>query len=126
MITEEINQLATRVLDAAFAVHRGLGPGLLESVYEQCLCHELRKQGIRFETQVVLPIRYDGVEIEAGLRLDIFVERQIILELKAADGLLPIHEAQLLTYLKLTDCKLGYLLNFNKTLLKDGIKRIAH
>lgn len=120
-----IDDLATKVLDAAFLVHRQLGPGLIESVYEKCLCHELDKAKIQYESQVVLPVTYDNIEIESGLRLDILVERSIIIELKAVENLVPIHEAQLHTYIKLSNCRLGYLLNFNTKLLKDGIKRIA-
>ncbi len=112
-------------MDAAFEVHRRLGPGLLESVYEKCLAYELQKQAIPFESQVNLPIQYDGIQIESGLRLDIFVNREIILELKTIDNILPIHVAQLHTYLKLTNTRLGFIFNFKTRLLKDGIKRIV-
>lgn len=117
--------LAATVLDAAFKVHRELGPGLLEAVYERCLCYELRKAGIAFERQISLPIYYDDHAMEAGLQLDVFVEKMFIVELKAVQSILPVHEAQLFTYLKLTNSRLGLLINFNVPLLKDGIKRIV-
>ena len=112
-------------MDAAFIVHRTLGPGLLESVYESCLCHELSKAGIAYQSQIAVPIIYDTTKIDGGLRLDVFVESQLICELKAVEKILPIHEAQLLTYLKLANVRLGLILNFNVSLLKDGIKRIV-
>lgn len=122
-ISESDEQFGRAVLDGAFAVHSKLGPGLLESVYERCLAIELTKAGVQYGAQVMLPIRYDEAIIEAGLRLDLFVARRVVVELKAVEQLLPIHEAQLFTYLKLTDCRLGFLLNFNVTHFKDGIKR---
>ena len=124
-IPEDVERLAKIVLDAAFKVHRELGPGLLESVYERCLCYELRKMGLAVENQVSLPVMYDGHLIDAGLRLDILVERRLIVELKAIEQTLPVHDAQLFTYLKLTGNRLGLLINFNVPLLKDGIKRIV-
>ncbi len=124
-IPEEIEELATKALDAAFKVHRTLGPGLLESVYEHCVCRELEKVGLPFARQVVLPVFYDGIRIESGLRLDIHVNNRLIIELKAVEEVLPIHEAQLFTYLKLTGNRLGLLVNFNVPLLKDGIKRVV-
>lgn len=124
-IPQQTETIASKVLNAAFRVHSNLGPGLLESVYERCLCHELSKEGIRFNAQLVLPINYDGMQIDGGLRIDLFVENSVVVELKAVESLLPIHEAQLLTYLKLTPARLGLLLNFNTPLLKQGIKRIA-
>jgi GxxExxY protein len=120
-----VNQAASVVVDAAFAVHKVLGPGLLESVYEACLAHELAKRGVRFERQVTLPVEYDGIRLDAGLRLDLLVERCLVVELKSVLDLMPIHEAQLLTYLKLTGHRLGLLINFNVPLIRDGIKRIA-
>jgi GxxExxY protein len=114
-----------RLLDAAFEVHRKLGPGLLESVYEICVCHELGKLHVPFQRQACLPVHYDGIQIDAGLRLDIVVANEVIGELKAVENILPVHEAQLLTYLKLTGLRLGFLINFNVTLLKSGIKRIV-
>lgn len=124
-IPRHTEELATKVMDPAFAVHRALGPGLLESVYEKCLCHELRKIGVAHEAQLSLPIEYDGQSIEAGLRLDLFVGRAVVVELKSVASLLPIHEAQLLTYLRLTNSRLGLLINFNVPLLKDGLRRIV-
>lgn len=117
--------IGTRLLDAAFEVHRRLGPGLLESVYEVCVCHELTKLGIPFQRQVWLPIKYDEIQIDAGLRLDIVLQDIVIAEIKAVETILPVHEAQLLTYLKLTGMRLGFLINFNVPLLKNGIKRIV-
>ncbi len=114
-----------RLLDAAFDVHRKLGPGLLESVYEICVCHELTKAGISFQRQVCLPVIYDDIQIDAGLRIDLAVADEVICEFKAIETILPVHEAQLLTYLKLTGNRLGFLINFNVPLLKNGIKRIV-
>jgi GxxExxY protein len=124
-VSKEVERVAKAVLDAAFTVHKTLGPGLLESVYETCLCHELSKRGIAFRSQVVLPIVYDGVRLDAGLRLDLVVAECLVVELKAVEKSNPLFEAQLLTYLKLTGHRLGLLLNFNVPLLKDGIKRIV-
>lgn len=124
-IPERTEKLATAVMDAAFNVHRTLGPGLLESVYEVCMCHELAKRQIPFQSQISLPIRYDNVRLDAGLRLDLLADDQLIVELKAVEKLIPLYEAQLLTYLKLTGKRLGLLINFNTTLLKDGIKRVV-
>ena len=115
---------AHQTVDAALAVHRALGPGLLESVYEQCLIHELHSRGLRVARQVLLPIRYREITIDAGLRLDLLVESILIVEIKAIERIMPIHEAQLLTYLKLADKELGLLINFNVPLIKDGIRRI--
>nr|VFJ55211.1 MAG: GxxExxY protein [Candidatus Kentron sp. FM]VFJ55799.1 MAG: GxxExxY protein [Candidatus Kentron sp. FM]VFK10976.1 MAG: GxxExxY protein [Candidatus Kentron sp. FM] len=112
-------------MDAAYRVHSALGPGLLESVYEVCLCHELEKRAIPFQSQLVLPIVYDNVTLDAGLRLDLLVDDCLVVELKAVERMLPIHEAQLLTYLKLTDKRLGLLINFNVPLIKDGIRRMV-
>jgi len=124
-ISEELNELSRQIVDAVFQVHRTLGPGLLESVYEACLCHELKKRGIAFKSQVALPVVYDGVEIEAGFRIDIWVEDRLVVELKAVDELHDIHAAQLLTYLRLTGNRLGLLINFNVPVIKQGIKRIV-
>ena len=120
-----VNELSGKVIGAAIEVHKVLGPGLLESAYEQCLCHELDLKGIPFERQKELPIEYKGVKLDCGYRLDVVVSSQLILELKACESLEPIHEAQLLTYLKLTGIKLGLLINFNMPVLKEGIKRLA-
>lgn len=123
-ISPKLNALARQVVDAAFAVHKTLGAGLLESVYEVCLCHELKKRNVPFQRQVVLPIVYDGVTLDDGLRLDIWVNKQLIVELKAVEKLQGVHQAQLLTYLKLTNNRLGLLINFNTARIKDGIKRV--
>jgi GxxExxY protein len=123
-IPEEAQQTAAEVVDAAFAVHSQLGPGLLESVYEVCLCRELAKRGLTFNRQLELPVLYDGMRLDAGLRLDLLVNQCLVVELKAVETLLPLHEAQLLTYLKLTGFRLGLLINFNVTLIKNGIRRI--
>ena len=113
------------VIGAAIEVHRTLGPGLLESVYEQCLCHELAQRGIAFHQQLALPVRYKDVTLESGLRLDLVVEKQLIVELKAVEILLGVHEAQLLTYLRLSGIRRGLLLNFNVFLMRDGIRRMV-
>jgi len=121
---ERINALTESVIGAAIEVHRELGPGLLESVYEKALCRELALRGIPFEQQVQMPLDYKGESLDAHLRLDLVVDHVLILELKAVDHLLPIHEAQLLTYLKLAKLPVGLLLNFYETKLKDGLKRL--
>ena len=118
-------RIAALVVDAAYAVHKILGAGLLESVYEPCFCHEIKKRGLSFARQQVVPIIYEGVILEENLRLDVVVEDQIICELKAVDQILPVHQAQLLTYLKLTHKRLGFLINFNVPLIKNGIKRMV-
>jgi len=120
------NELSHRVLCAAIEVHRTLGPGLLESTYEQCLCRELQIQGLSYERQVELPVKYKGTEIDCGYRVDVVVDGRLILELKSVDKFRPVHQAQLLTYLKLAKIKLGLLLNFNVPLMKDGIKRVVN
>jgi GxxExxY protein len=121
-----INEVSGQIVDAAMKVHSALGPGLLESAYEACLAHELRKRGRKVLSQMVLPLVYDGVEIDAGYRIDLFVDDVVIVELKAVERLLPIHEAQLLSYLRLSGCKLGLLINFNVLHLRDGIKRLVN
>jgi GxxExxY protein len=123
-VSLNIERLAAEVVDSAFRVHSSLGPGLLESVYEICLAHELNKRGLKFQTQVAFPIVYDDVRLDAGLRIDLLVENQLVVELKAVETMLPLFEAQLLTYLKLTNKRLGLLINFNVPKIKDGIKRI--
>ena len=120
-VPEEDELLAAQVVDAAIRVHRLLGPGLLESVYETCLCHELGKRGVGYSSQAILPVMYDGVRLDAGLRLDLLVGNRVIVELKATERMLPLYEAQLLTYLKQSGLRLGLLMNFNVPLLKDGI-----
>ncbi len=122
---EKANALSREVIGAAIEVHKALGPGLLESAYEECLCKELELQSIAFKQQVELPIRYKGLELSVGYRMDIVVDNLLILELKSVEKLLPIHEAQLLTYLRLSDTWLGLLLNFNVPVLKQGIKRLV-
>jgi len=120
------NEVSGQVVDAAMKVHTALGPGLLESAYEGCLAYELRKRGLKVGTQVGLPVVYEGVNIEVGYRIDLLVEDLVIVELKAVDTLAPIHQAQLLTYLKLSGKRLGLLINFNVVHLKDGIKRMVN
>ncbi|RLB82218.1 MAG: GxxExxY protein [Deltaproteobacteria bacterium] len=122
----EINELSGEVIGAAIEVHKTLGPGLLESVYEECLSMELGLRGIPYEKQKELPVRYKGAELDCGYRLDIVVAGKLIVELKACEKLQPIHEAQLLTYLRLTGIKIGLLINFNVPVLKEGIKRLAN
>ncbi len=122
---EATNRITGAIVDAAYAVHSKLGPGLLESVYEVCLAHELKKRGLRVERQVSLPVHYDGMDLDAGLRLDLIVEKCVIVELKAVEAILPVHTAQMLTYLKLTGHRVGLLINFNVPLIRDGIKRIV-
>ncbi|HZF02334.1 MAG TPA: GxxExxY protein [Methylomirabilota bacterium] len=122
--TPEMDRVAKEVVDSAFKVHSALGPGLLESIYEICLAHELSRHGLKFQTQVAFPIVYDGVRLDAGLRIDFLVENQLVVELKAVETMLPLFEAQLLTYLKLTQKRLDLLINFNVPKIKDGIKRI--
>jgi len=117
--------LTERVIGLAIEVHKTLGPGLLESVYEDCLCHELRTHGIEHQRQLALPVSYKGLRLDAGFKIDAVVERRLVLELKAADQILPVHEAQLLTYMKLGNYRTGLLLNFHVALLKDGIKRMV-
>ena len=123
-IPPELNIISGKVVEAAFAVHAALGPGLLEGVYEICLLHELQKRGLKAERQVSLPVIYDGLTLEEGLRLDMLVEDALVLELKAVEEILPVHLAQVLTYLKLSGRRLGLLINFNVARIKDGIKRI--
>jgi GxxExxY protein len=121
-----MDQIAADIVDSAFKIHRKLGPGLLESAYEACMEHELRKRGYVVERQKSQPVRYDDIEIEAGYRLDLLVNNSIIIELKAVEQTLPVHQAQLLTYLKLSGKTLGFLINFNVPLIKQGIRRIAN
>lgn len=117
--------LSYNIIGAAMKVHDTLGPGLLESAYESCLAYELTKREIKFKRQVPLPIHYDGVLVDCGYRLDFLIEDSIVLELKAIEKLLPIHEAQIMTYVKLSKCTLGIIINFNVLWLKDGIRRIV-
>lgn len=124
-LSEREEQIARAIVDAAYAVHSALGPGLLESIYEVCFCHELGKRGLSYRRQVVVPITYDGLVFEEGLRLDVLVEESVICEIKAAEVMLPVFMAQLLTYLKLTGKRLGFLINFNVPIIKQGIKRVV-
>ena len=121
-----MNQITEKVIGSCIEIHRTLGPGLLESAYEECLCHELTLVRLGFERQRPLPVIYKGVKLECGYRLDVAVEKKIVLELKAVEVLLPVHEAQLLTYLKLSEMTLGLLINFNVPILKHGLKRIVN
>ena len=122
----KINDISAQILDASIKVHKTLGPGLLESAYEACLAYELRKRGLKALTQVGLPVIYDEVQLDVGYRLDLLVEDTVVIELKAVEHVLPLHEAQLITYLKLSDKRLGLLINFNVLRLKDGYKRFAN
>jgi len=122
----DINQLSSKIIGAAIEVHKALGPGLLESSYQKCLCHELGLRGIAFENEKPLPLVYKGEKLDCAYQMDLVVENAIIVELKSCEKLKPIHEAQLLTYLKLSNLKLGLLLNFNVPVMRDGIKRIVN
>ena len=122
----DIEKVASEIVDSAVKVHRILGPGLLESAYQQCMAYELRKRGCTVACEVLLPVYYEGQEIDAGFRIDMLVEGCVIIENKAVEAVLPVHEAQLLTYLKLKKCRLGFLLNWNVPLMKDGIKRMVN
>jgi GxxExxY protein len=124
MLIEE--KLSEAIRGALIEVHRTLGPGLLESAYEQCLCHELTLRGIPFERQVALPVRYKGVQLDCGYRIDLIVDGKILLELKSVETVLPIHRAQVITYLKLSGLKLGLLVNFSSSRIIDGIERILN
>ena len=124
-IPSELNELVGQVIGAAIEVHKALGPGLLESAYATCLCRELDLRSIPYEKEKPLPIDYKGTKLDCGYRMDLLIDNQLILELKSCDRLQPIHEAQLLTYLKLTGIRVGLLVNFNVPLLKRGIKRLS-
>ncbi|MBI5307889.1 MAG: GxxExxY protein [Planctomycetes bacterium] len=121
----EFDQLSKKVIGLAIEVHRELGPGLLENTYKQCLAYELSQAGINFKIEVELPVKYKNILISCGYRIDLLIEDTLIIELKSVDKILPIHEAQLLTYMKLSGIKTGLLINFNEMLLKDGIKRFV-
>ncbi len=122
----ELETIASKIVNAAIKVHSVLGPGLLESAYQKCMIYELGKEELRTESEVLLPIYYEKILIDAGYRIDMIVEDSIIIENKTVDKILPIHEAQLLTYLKMKNCKLGFLLNWNVSRMKDGIKRMVN
>ncbi len=123
-LSKREESIAEKIVDAAYTVHKILGPGLLERVYEVCFCHELSKRELKYQRQVDIPITYDGMIFDEGLRLDVLVEELIICELKAVDEMNPVWEAQILSHLKLTGKRLGFLINFNVPLIKNGIKRI--
>ena len=125
LIPLETERAGKAVLDAAFRVHTTLGPGLLESVYETTLAYEIRKSGYQVATQVAVPISYDGQQLESGFRLDLMVEKSVIVEIKAVESMSPVYQAQLMTYLRLSGIRLGFLINFNVPHLKDGIKRMV-
>jgi len=120
------NEIAKRVMDAAFMIHRELGPGLLETVYEAILAKKLTDMGLAVERQVPVSIRFEGMVFDEGFRADLIIERKVIIELKSVEHLAPVHSKQLLTYLRLTGCRLGLLINFGEALLKDGFKRVAN
>ena len=122
----ELNEISGKVIELAINVHKELGPGMLEGAYEACLRFELIRAGLKVETQLKLPIIYQGIKIDAGYRVDMLVQDSLILELKAMERLLPVHEAQLLSYLRMSGLKLGLLINFNQKLLRDGIRRVVN
>jgi GxxExxY protein len=124
-IPTEVEKIGKAILEAAFEVHTQLGPGLLESVYETCLAHELRERGLQIESQLEVPVNYKNKTLESGLRLDLLVEKCVIVEIKAVEAMNPVYEAQLLTYLRLTGVRLGFLINFTVPHLKNGIKRMV-
>ncbi len=124
-IPEDINNIGRLIVDSAFTVHSNLGPGLLEKVYELCFCHELAKRGLKYNRQIDIPIVYDNLTFKEGLRLDVLVEDCIICELKALENVNPVWEAQILSHLKLTGNRLGYLINFNVPMIKNGIRRFV-
>ncbi len=120
------NEIAKVVFDLGLKIHRALGPGLLESAYEECLSYEIRKQGLKIEKQKPLPLVYEAVKLEIGYRIDLLVENKLVIEVKAIEALNDLHMAQILTYLKLSDCKLGLLINFNTVLFKNGVRRVIN
>jgi len=123
---KDIEDIGRNIVHSAIKVHKTLGPGLLESVYQKCLAYELKKVGLTVACEVPLPVKYESVAIDAGFRIDMMIQDAVIIENKTVDKIAPIHEAQLLTYLKLTQLNLGYLLNWNVVLMKDGIKRMVN
>jgi len=123
---KDIEEIARTIVHCAIKVHKTLGPGLLESVYQKCLAYELKQKGFKVDTEVLLPIQYKNIKIDAGYRIDMIIDDCIIIENKTVNEFIPIHIAQLLTYLKMKDCRLGFLLNWNVTLMKDGIKRVVN
>ena len=125
-VSERLEEIGRLIVDAAFTVHKNLGPGLLEKIYEVCFCHELKKRGLSFERQKYLPIVYDDIEFDEGLKLDVLVENCVICELKAIENVNPLWDAQIISHLRLTDKRLGYLINFNVPLIVNGIKRFIN
>jgi GxxExxY protein len=123
---ERLDAITEKVIGGAIAVHRALGPGLLESAYEECLCYELSQAKLSFERQVPLPVTYKGINLDCGYRMDIVVEDKIVIEIKAVEKLIPVHDAQLLSYLKLGKRPVGLLMNFHTSVLKNGLKRIVN
>jgi len=123
---KNIEEIGRNIVHSAIKVHKALGPGLLESVYQKCLTYELEKTGLTVACEIPLPVKYETVVIDAGFRIDMMVQKAVVIENKTVEKLLPIHQAQLLTYLKLTNLELGFLLNWNVTLMKDGIKRMVN
>ncbi len=123
-VSDKVNEVSRAVVDAVFQVHKELGPGLLERVYEVCLLHELGKRCLKVDSQIDLPVFYDGVKLDAGLRVDLIVEEKLLVELKSVEVLHPVYKAQVLSYLRLTGLRLGLLVNFNVPVIRDGIKRI--
>ncbi len=124
-ISDSLEIIGKKIVDAAYTVHKNLGPGLLEKVYETCFCHELSKRGLNYQRQIYIPIVYDGIVFDEGLRLDVLVEDRIICELKALENVNPVWDAQILSHLKLTNNRLGYLINFNVPIIKKGIRRFV-
>ena len=124
-LSEREEYIGKLIIAAAFAVHKAIGPGLLERIYEICFCHELTKSGLKFVRQAVVPIMYDGIHFKEGLRVDVLVENLVLVELKAVDSMNPVYQAQVLSYLKLTEKRLGYLINFNVPVIKHGIQRLV-
>ncbi len=122
--SEKEEMIATKIVDAAYTIHKTLGPGLLEKIYEACFCHELTKRNLSYQRQVDIPVEYDGIIFDEGLRLDVIVEELIICEIKAVERMNPVWQAQLLSYLKITGKRIGFLINFNVPLIKNGVKRI--
>ena len=123
---KDIEEIGRNIVHSAIKVHKALGPGLLESVYQRCLAYELDKTGLKVACEVPIPVKYEKVSIDLGFRIDMMIQQTVIIENKTVERLMPIHEAQLLTYLKLTNIKLGFLLNWNVPLMKDGIKRMVN
>ncbi len=126
MIPRDVEEMATLAVDAAFAVHKELGPGLLESAYEGCFAHELELRDVRYQRQLPVPLNYKGKLIEVGFRADIVIEQRLLIELKAVEGIIPVHHAQVITHLKILRLPLGLLINFNEVLIKSGLHRILN